>query len=252
MGEKIGYARVSTREQNLSSQEDALSKAGCIRIFTDKISGKEFNREGLKACMDYLRAEDTLVIYRLDRLGRSVKEMLDLCAQLESRRIKLVSLQDNLDTSTAVGRFTMQILASLAEYNRNLILEGCKAGIEAAQKRGVKFGRQTGVKMKKPKKEAVITMYRAGTSIKDIMSITGIRSIQTIYNYLKENGINAVFHYVPLHSAPAGEKFGRFEGEDVYTTNESERLIRLPMYYGLSDNEINKILGVINEFFKII
>ena len=74
MGEKIGYARVSTREQNLSSQEDALSKAGCIRIFTDKISGKEFNREGLKACMDYLRAEDTLVIYRLDRLGRSVKD----------------------------------------------------------------------------------------------------------------------------------------------------------------------------------
>ena len=193
MGEKIGYARVSTREQNLSSQEDALSKAGCIRIFTDKISGKEFNREGLKACMDYLRAEDTLVIYRLDRLGRSVKEMLDLCAQLESRRIKLVSLQDNLDTSTAVGRFTMQILASLAEYNRNLILEGCKAGIEAAQKRGVKFGRQTGVKMKKPKKEAVITMYRAGTSIKDIMSITGIRSIQTIYNYLKENGIEVVY-----------------------------------------------------------
>ena len=189
MGEKIGYARVSTREQNLSPQEDALSKAGCIRIFTDKISGKEFNREGLKACMDYLRSEDTLVIYRLDRLGRSVKEMLDLCAQLESRRIKLVSLQDNLDTSTAVGRFTMQILSSLAEYNRSLILEGCKAGIEAAQKRGVKFGRQAGVKMKKPKKEAVITMYRAGTSIKDIMSITGIKSIQTIYNYLKEENI---------------------------------------------------------------
>lgn len=186
MGEKIGYARVSTREQNLSSQEDALSKAGCIRIFTDKISGKEFNREGLKACMDYLRAEDTLVIFRLDR---SVKEMLDLCAQLESRHIKLVSLQDNLDTSTAVGRFTMQILASLAEYNRNLILEGCKAGIEAAQKRGVKFGRQAGTKMKKPKKEAVITMYKAGTSIKDIMNITGIKSIQTIYNYLKEEHI---------------------------------------------------------------
>ena len=72
-----------------------------------------------------------------------------------------------------------------------------------------------------------------------------------LIEYLKENDINAVFHYVPLHSAPAGEKFGRFEGEDVYTTNESERLIRLPMYYGLSDNEINKILGVINEFFKI-
>ena len=189
MGEKIGYARVSTREQNLSSQVDALNNAGCIRIFTDKISGKEFQREGLTACLDYLRADDTLVIYRLDRLGRSVKEMLDLCAKLEMRRIKLVSLQDNLDTSSAVGRFTMQILASLAEYNRNLILEGCKAGIEAAQKRGVKFGRQKGVKMKKPKKEAVIQLYNAGTSVPQIMGITGIKSKQTIYNYLSEEKV---------------------------------------------------------------
>lgn len=189
MGEKIGYARVSTKEQNLVSQEDALNKAGCIRIFTDKISGKEFNRDGLTACMDYLRSGDTLVIFRLDRLGRSVKEMLDLCAQLENRHIKLVSLQDNLDTSTAVGRFTMQILASLAEYNRSLILEGCKAGIEAAKKRGVRFGRQEGAKMKKPKKEAAIRLYKAGSSIPQIMEITGIRSKQTIYNYLKEEQI---------------------------------------------------------------
>ncbi len=189
MGEKIGYARVSTREQNLSSQVDALNNAGCIRIFTDKISGKEFKREGLTACLDYLRTDDTLVIYRLDRLGRSVKEMLDLCAKLEQRRIKLVSLQDNLDTSTAVGRFTMQILASLAEYNRNLILEGCKAGIEAAKKRGVKFGRQEGTRMKKPKKEAVIQLYKAGTTIPKIMEITGIKARQTIYNYLAEENI---------------------------------------------------------------
>ncbi|MBV4091680.1 recombinase family protein [Bacteroides thetaiotaomicron] len=189
MGEKIGYARVSTREQNLSSQEDALNNSGCIRIFTDKISGKEFKREGLTACMDYLRSGDTLVIYRLDRLGRSVKEMLDLCAKLEERRIKLVSLQDNLDTSTAVGRFTMQILASLAEYNRNLILEGCKAGIDAAKKRGVKFGRQKGTKMKKPKKEAVIQLYKAGTAVSQIMEITGIKAKQTIYNYLTDENI---------------------------------------------------------------
>ena len=186
MGEKIGYARVSTREQNLSSQVDALNNAGCIRIFTDKISGKEFKREGLTACLDYLRADDTLVIYRLDRLGRSVKEMLDLCAKLEMRRIKLVSLKDNLDTSSAVGKFTMQILASLAEYNRSLILEGCKAGIEAAQKRGVKFGRQEGTKMKKPKKEAVIQLYKAGTAVQQIMEITGIKAKQTVYNYLLE------------------------------------------------------------------
>ena len=189
MGEKIGYARVSTREQNLSSQVDALNNAGCIRIFTDKISGKEFKREGLTACLDYLRADDTLVIYRLDRLGRSVKEMLDLCAKLEMRRIKLVSFKDNLDTSSAVGKFTMQILASLAEYNRSLILEGCKAGIEAAQKRGVKFGRQEGTKMKKPKKEAVIQLYKAGTAVQQIMEITGIKAKQTVYNYLLEENI---------------------------------------------------------------
>lgn len=189
MGEKIGYARMSTREQNLSSQVDTLNNAGCIRIFTDKISGKEFKREGLTACLDYLRADDTLVIYRLDRLGRSVKEMLDLCAKLEMRRIKLVSLKDNLDTSSAVGKFTMQILASLAEYNRSLILEGCKAGIEAAQKRGVKFGRQEGTKMKKPKKEAVIQLYKAGTAVQQIMEITGIKAKQTIYNYLSEEDI---------------------------------------------------------------
>ena len=189
MGEKIGYAIGSTREQNFSSHEDALNNAGCIRIFTDKISGKEFKREGLTACLDYLRTDDTLVIYRLDRLGRSVKEMLDLCAKLEQRRIKLVSLQDNLDTSTAVGRFTMQILASLAEYNRNLILEGCKAGIDAAKKRGVKFGRQEGTKMKKPKKEAVIQLYKAGTAVQQIMEITGIKAKQTIYNYLSEEDI---------------------------------------------------------------
>ena len=189
MGEKIGYARVSTREQNLSSQEDALGKAGCSKIYKDKISGKVFNREGLSACMEYLRSGDTLVIYRLDRLGRSVKEMLDLCAQLEQRRVKLVSLQDNLDTSTAVGRFTMQILASLAEYNRNLILEGCKAGIEAAKKRGVQFGRKLGTKIPKHKKDSVIKLYNAGCSIKEIKEITGLKSRVTIYNYLKEENI---------------------------------------------------------------
>ena len=189
MGEKIGYARVSTREQNLSSQEDALERAGCTRIFTDKISGKDFKREGLTACMNYLRNGDTLVVFRLDRLGRSVREILSLCSELEQRGIKLVSLQDNLDTSTAVGRFTMQILASLAEYNRNLIVEGCKAGIEAAKKRGVKFGRKEGAKLEKPQKNAVITMYKSGTSVKDIKSITGIKSIQTIYNYLKEENV---------------------------------------------------------------
>lgn len=189
MGDKIGYARVSTIDQNLSSQIDALNKVGCIRIFTDKISGEKFERDGLTACLDYLRPGDTLVIYRLDRLGRSLRQMINLCAKLEELNIKFVSLQDNIDTMTAIGRFTMHVLASLAEYNRNLINEGSKAGIEAAMKRGVKFGRQKGVKMKKPKKEAVIQLYNAGTSVPQIMGITGIKSKQTIYNYLSEEKV---------------------------------------------------------------
>ncbi|HJH77339.1 MAG TPA: recombinase family protein [Prevotellaceae bacterium] len=106
MGEKIGYSRLSTREQNFSSQVYTLNNAVCIRNFTDKISGKEFKREGRTACLDYLRVDNTLVIYRLDRLEQSVK----VCAKQEMRRIKLLPFQDNLDTSSAVGRFTMQIL----------------------------------------------------------------------------------------------------------------------------------------------
>ena len=154
------------------------------------ISGRNYNREGLSSCLEYLRPGDTLVINRLDRLGRSVKETLELCDQFNKREIKLVSLQDNLDTSTTTGRFTLQILASLAEYNRNLIVEGCQAGIEVAKKRGVKFGRREGTKMPKPKKNAVVELYKAGTPIADIKEITGVKSLQTIYNYLKEVGIS--------------------------------------------------------------
>ena len=187
---RIGYARVSTKDQNLDSQVDALKEAGCDKIYHDKISGKEYKREGLSSCLEYLRPGDTLVIYRLDRLGRSVKETLELCDQFNKREIKLVSLQDNLDTSTAVGRFTLQILASLAEYNRNLIVEGCQAGIEAAKKRGVKLGRREGTKLSKPKKTAVLKLYKAGTPVTEIKEITGIKSLQTIYNYLKEAGIS--------------------------------------------------------------
>ena len=187
---RIGYARVSTKEQNLDSQLDALRQSGCEKIYQDKVSGREYNRDGLNACLEYLRPGDTLVIYRLDRLGRSVRETLELCDQLNTREIKLVSLQDNLDTGTAVGRFTMQVLASLAEYNRNLILESCLAGIQAAKKRGVKFGRRKGTKIPKPKKNAVVELYKAGTPVTDIREITGVKSLQTIYNYLKEAGIS--------------------------------------------------------------
>lgn len=187
---KVGYARVSTKEQNLDSQMDALKAAGCEKIYHDKISGKNYSREGLSACLDYLRAGDTLVIIRLDRLGRSVKETLELCDELNNREVKLVSLQDNLDTETTTGRFTMQILASLAEYNKNMIAENCLSGIESAKARGVKFGRRVGSKLAKPKKTAVLKLYNSGTSINDIKHITGIKSIQTIYNYLKEAGIS--------------------------------------------------------------
>ena len=177
---RIGYARVSTKDQNLNSQVDALKEAGCDKIYHDKISGKEYKREGLSSCLEYLRPGDTLVIYRLDRLGRSVKETLELCDQFNKREIKLVSLQDNLDKSTAVGRFTLQILASLAEYNRNLIVEGCQAGIEAAKKRGVKFGRREGTKLSKPKSSSMeyrfLEIQKASTSLLSLLKEPTMRN----------------------------------------------------------------------------
>nr|WP_206673323.1 recombinase family protein [Tepidiphilus baoligensis] len=138
----IGYARVSTQDQNLELQREALTKAGCERIFEDRASGSRTDREGLARAIDMLRSGDTLVVWKLDRLGRSVKQLLDLVGELQQRGVQFKSLTDAIDTSTPSGRFFFHVMASLAEMERELIVERTRAGLEAARRLGRKGERR--------------------------------------------------------------------------------------------------------------
>ncbi|HSH66698.1 MAG TPA: recombinase family protein, partial [Bacteroidia bacterium] len=139
---KFGYARVSTTDQNLDLQIDALKLAQCDEIITDKISGTKSERPGLTLLRNKLRPGDTLAVWRLDRLGRSLKDLVQFVGDLEQNKIDFESLQDGINTKTATGKLTFHIFASLAEFERNLICERTKAGLEAARARGKKGGRK--------------------------------------------------------------------------------------------------------------
>ncbi len=138
----IGYARVSKDEQNLDLQLDALKKAGCVRVFTDKLTGIRFDRKALRQALDYLNEGDSLVVWKLDRLGRSMVDLVNTIMGLSKRNTHFVSLTEHIDTTTAVGKMFLQFLAMLAEFERNLISERTKAGLEAARARGRKGGRR--------------------------------------------------------------------------------------------------------------
>jgi len=139
---RIGYARVSTSEQNLDLQIDALTSAGCKQIRTDTASGGSRSRPGLQDALDLLQEGDTLVVWRLDRLGRSLGHLVDLVAGLERRGVNLRSISDSIDTTSAGGRLIFHIMGSLAEFERNLISERTRAGLTAAQRRGIAVGRR--------------------------------------------------------------------------------------------------------------
>ncbi|BCI73000.1 DNA invertase (plasmid) [Sphingomonas paucimobilis] len=138
----IGYARVSTADQDLTLQLDALAKAGCEKVFTDKASGAKINRPGLIEALGFARAGDTLVIWKLDRLGRSIQGLIALAADLSARGIDFRSLTDGFDTSTASGRLLFHILASVAEMERELVKERTIAGLAAAREKGSTGGRK--------------------------------------------------------------------------------------------------------------
>lgn len=141
MGHLLGYARVSTGDQDARLQHDALTAAGCYRIFTDTASGALESRPELDAVLDQLRPGDTLVVWRLDRLGRSIRHLIDYLDTLQQRGIEFRSLQENIDTSSSGGRLVFNIFASLAEFERDLIRERTKAGLQAARARGKVGGR---------------------------------------------------------------------------------------------------------------
>ena len=146
---KVGYARVSTHEQNLSLQKDALKEAGCGKIFHDQVSGAKAERPGLQEAKAYVRDGDTLVLWRLDRLGRSLKHLIETVTALEERGVGFQSLQESIDTTTSGGRLLFHIFGALAEFERNLIQERTRAGLAAARARGRKGGRPKAVDKKK-------------------------------------------------------------------------------------------------------
>lgn len=141
MGHALGYARVSTGEQDASLQHDALTAAGCYRVFIDTASGSLESRPELNKVLDQLRPGDTLVVWRLDRLGRSIRHLIDQLAALQERGVEFRSLQENIDTSSSGGRLVFHLFASLAEFERDLIRERTTAGLEAARARGRTGGR---------------------------------------------------------------------------------------------------------------
>src|SRR6266540_4605642 len=140
-GMMVGYARVSTLDQNPALQITALTNAGCVRIFTEKASGAQRDRPELAAALDYIRAGDTLVVWKLDRLARSMRQLIETVEDLHARGIELRSLTESIDTATPGGRLVFHIFGALAEFERAVIRERTSAGLQAARERGKKGGR---------------------------------------------------------------------------------------------------------------
>lgn len=185
----IGYARVSTDDQNLDLQRDALEQAGCEKIYTDQQSGASTERLGLAGVLETARRGDTLVVWRLDRLGRSLKQLIHLVEKLDQRGIGLRSLQENIDTTTSGGRLVFHLFGALAEFERNVIRERTQAGLSAARARGRQGGRPK--RLSPHKRELLLRLHRERRhSIAEICQIMGI-SKSTLYNYLAEPGIEA-------------------------------------------------------------
>jgi len=183
----VGYARVSTMDQNISLQLDALNQAGCEKIFQDKVSGAKMIRPGLQAALEYVQTGDTLMVWRLDRLGRSLRHLIETVSHLEERDIDLRSLHEALDTKTAGGQLIFQIFGALAEFERNLIRERTLAGLKAARARGRIGGRPKSLDTTKTE-----LLYRLRDekkhTVKEICQILEI-SKPTFYTYLRQRNI---------------------------------------------------------------
>lgn len=180
----IGYARVSTEDQNLDLQHDALTRAGCTRIYEDRMSGAKAARPGLSLALEVARAGDQLVVWRLDRLGRSMSDLIGLIRSLQDRGVELRSLTEGIDTATINGKLIFHLFAALAEFERALIRERTQAGLAAARARGRKGGRP---KLLDPEKRrhAVALYNDKQHSIAEICRLMGI-SKPTLYSYLEE------------------------------------------------------------------
>src|SRR5919112_1688424 len=183
----IGYARVSTHEQNLHLQQDALSAAGCLKIYTDAISGTKSERKGLTEALDYVRGGDTLVVWRLDRLGRSLKDLIERITDLHNRNIGFKSLTENIDTTTSGGKLIFHIFGALAEFERDIIKERTNAGLTAARARGRLGGRPRSSLSDERKLQLARQMYEnKSLPVKEICKALGIPR-STFYKYMKNH-----------------------------------------------------------------
>ncbi|EJI5073158.1 recombinase family protein [Salmonella enterica] len=181
---KIGYIRVSTNDQNTDLQRNALISAECEQIFDDKMSGTKANRPGLKRALKALKTGDTLVVWKLDRLGRSVKNLVGLISELHERKIHFQSLTDSIDTSTPMGRFFFHVMSALAEMERELIVERTNAGLAAARAQGRIGGRRPALQ---PEQIAQISrLIRNGYSRRQLAIIYDV-SLSTIYKFTPVN-----------------------------------------------------------------
>ncbi len=187
---KIGYARVSTKDQSFDLQLDALQKADCDKIYREVVSGARVERPVLNQLLDTLREDDIVVIWKLDRLGRSLKHLVGLINDLRDRQIGLQSLNDPIDTTTAQGRLSFNLFASLAEFERDLIRERTQAGLSAARARGRKGGRPQGLSAQaEVTARAAETLYREGQlTVRQICDKLNI-SKTTLYTYLRHRGV---------------------------------------------------------------
>lgn len=182
---KVGYARVSTVDQHLHMQEDALKNDGCEEIFHDVASGVKTARPGLEDALGYLREGDTLVVWKLDRLGRSVQHLIQTIKSLSEKKIGFKSLQENIDTNTSGGKLIFHIFSALAEFERDLIRERTQAGLKAARARGKMGGRPPLLDNRQITR--MIEMYDEGkNTVAEICKIYDI-SRPSFYNYLKKN-----------------------------------------------------------------
>lgn len=180
---KIGYARISTAEQSLALQEDALKEAGCVEIYTDVASGARAQRPGLERVLEYIREGDTLVVWKLDRLGRSISHLIETIKSLEERNIGFKCLQESIDTSTSTGKLIFYIFSALAEFERDLFMERSRAGMTAARARGRVGGRPPLLNAKEVKR--MMELYQAKTTtVKEICQLYKITR-PSFYNYLK-------------------------------------------------------------------
>lgn len=186
----VGYARVSTKEQTIDLQVDALTQAGCMKVYTEVISGTRAEQPILAQVLEMLRAGDVLVIWKLDRLGRSLTHLLTIVTDLMTRQVGLKSLNDPIDTTTPQGRLIFNLFASLAEFEREVIRERTQAGLSAARARGRLGGRPKGLPRKaEATAYAAETLYREGRlSAQDIAAKLHI-SKSTLYAYLHARGV---------------------------------------------------------------